>query len=102
MPRSNLKLVNENNSNVKPSRKPKLRIDQLEHIDPLTENQLKFFKAYDQKHTNIALHGVAGTGKTYVALYKALEEVLDKKTPDVEHFRPYLEEARQSFLAKQA
>ena len=80
MPRSNLKLVNENNSNVKPSRKPKLRIDQLEHIDPLTENQLKFFKAYDQKHTNIALHGVAGTGKTYVALYKALEEVLDKKT----------------------
>ena len=31
-----------------------------------------------------------------------LAKVLDKKTPDVEHFRSYLEEARQSFLAKQA
>ena len=31
-----------------------------------------------------------------------LAKILDKKTPDVEHFRPYLEEARQSFLAKQA
>ena len=31
-----------------------------------------------------------------------LAKILNKKTPDVEHFRPYLEEARQSFLAKQA
>ena len=29
----------------------------------------------------IALHGVAGTGKTFIALYKALEEVLDKSNP---------------------
>ena len=31
-----------------------------------------------------------------------LAKILDKKTPDVEHFRPYLEDARKSFLAKQA
>jgi phosphate starvation-inducible protein PhoH len=80
MPRSNLKLVNDDQHNAKPSKKPKLRIDQLQQIDPLTENQLKFFKAYDQQNRNIALHGVAGTGKTFIALYKALEEVLDKKT----------------------
>ena len=30
-----------------------------------------------------------------------LAKILDKKTPDVEHFRPYLEEARKSFLASQ-
>ena len=29
----------------------------------------------------IALHGVAGTGKTFCALYKAIEEVLDKGNP---------------------
>jgi predicted ribonuclease YlaK len=27
------------------------------------------------------LHGVAGTGKTFIALYKSLEEVLDKSNP---------------------
>ena len=27
------------------------------------------------------LHGVAGTGKTFIAMYRALEEVLDKSTP---------------------
>ena len=29
----------------------------------------------------VALHGVAGTGKTFCALYKALEEVLDRSNP---------------------
>ena len=79
--RSNLKLVNQNLDNErKPSRKPKLRIDDLVTIDPLTENQKKFFQAYKEGNLNIALHGVAGTGKTFIALYKALEEVLDKST----------------------
>lgn len=79
--RSNLKLVNQNLDNErKPSRKPKLRIDDLVTIDPLTENQKKFFQAYREGNLNIALHGVAGTGKTFIALYKALEEVLDKST----------------------
>ena len=29
----------------------------------------------------LALHGVAGTGKTFIACYKALEEVLDRNNP---------------------
>lgn len=29
----------------------------------------------------MALHGVAGTGKTFIAMYKALEEVLDRGNP---------------------
>lgn len=59
----------------------KLRIDDLRTFDPLTENQRKFFNAYKQGHYFIALHGVAGTGKTFCALYKAIEEVLDKSNP---------------------
>lgn len=59
------------------SNKLKIRIDDLKVIQPLTDNQKKFFELY--KHSQaILLHGVAGTGKSYIALYKALEEVLDK------------------------
>jgi phosphate starvation-inducible protein PhoH len=59
----------------------KLRIDDLKTFDPLTANQKKFFDAYKQGDYFIALHGVAGTGKTFCALYKAIEEVLDKSNP---------------------
>lgn len=59
----------------------KIKIDDLRTFDPLTNNQKKFFDAYKQGDYFIALHGVAGTGKTFIALYKALEEVLDKSNP---------------------
>lgn len=59
----------------------KLRIDDLHTFKPLTENQKKFFDAYRLGDYFIALHGVAGTGKTFCALYKAIEEVLDKSNP---------------------
>lgn len=59
----------------------KIRIDDLKTFDPLTDNQKKFYDAYKQGDYFIALHGVAGTGKTFIALYKALEEVLDKSNP---------------------
>ena len=64
----NLSLVNN---------KLKIRIDDLKTIEPLTENQTKFFNLYKNAKI-LLLHGVAGTGKTYIALYKALEEVLDR------------------------
>ena len=69
------------------NRKPKpgnhliLRIDDLKTFNPLTNNQKKFFDAYKTGDYFIALHGVAGTGKTFCALYKAIEEVLDKSNP---------------------
>lgn len=59
----------------------KIKIDHLKTFEPLTENQAKFFEAYKRGDYFIALHGVAGTGKTFCALYKALEEVLDKSNP---------------------
>jgi len=59
----------------------KIKIDHLKTFSPLTNNQRKFFEAYKQGDYFMALHGVAGTGKTFIALYKALEEVLDKSNP---------------------
>ena len=53
----------------------------MKTFQPLTDNQKLFFDAYKRGDYFIALHGVAGTGKTFVALYKALEEVLDKANP---------------------
>jgi phosphate starvation-inducible protein PhoH len=59
----------------------KIRIDDLKTFEPLTDNQKKFFEAYKRQDYFVALHGVAGTGKTFCALYKAIEEVLDKSNP---------------------
>jgi len=47
----------------------------LDEIQPLTQNQKITFKAYNEgKH--LMLHGIAGTGKTFISLYLALEELL--------------------------
>jgi phosphate starvation-inducible protein PhoH len=61
------------------SNKLKIRIDDLKTISPLTDNQRKFFEKYKTSHAML-LHGLAGTGKSYIALYKALEEVLDRSS----------------------
>ena len=61
-------------------RKKPINADLLVDIDPLTKNQEKFFTEYDAgKH--IFAYGCAGTGKTFIALYKALKEVLDLEKP---------------------
>ena len=78
--------VHINNDNTQPqvtvvNNRLKLRIEDLKTVTPLTENQKKFFDAYRQGDYFIALHGVAGTGKTFCALYRAIEEVLDKGNP---------------------
>lgn len=59
----------------------KLRLDDLKTFEPLTENQKIFFESYKRGDYFVALHGVAGTGKTFCALYKAIEEVMDKSNP---------------------
>jgi phosphate starvation-inducible protein PhoH and related proteins len=59
----------------------KIKLDHMKTFDPLTNNQKKFYEAYKRGDYFVALHGVAGTGKSFIALYKALEEVLDKSNP---------------------
>jgi predicted ribonuclease YlaK len=76
-----IRLVDDDSVQQKASNALKIRIDHLKTFEPLTENQKLFFDAYKQGDYFVALHGVAGTGKTFCALYKALEEVLDKSNP---------------------
>lgn len=57
-----------------------IRIDDLVTIDPITERQKEAFAAW-KDGDNMALVGTAGTGKTFLALYLALEEVMDKSSP---------------------
>ena len=54
-----------------------VRLDDLLQFDPITLNQEKTYAAWDEGY-NLVLTGTAGTGKTFNALYLALEDVLDK------------------------
>jgi len=65
----------------RPGTQLKIRIDDLKTFDPLTENQKLFFDAYKRQDYFMMLSGSAGVGKSFIALYKALEEVLDKSNP---------------------
>lgn len=44
----------------------------LEEIEPLTQNQVRVFDS--QKH--LVLHGVAGTGKTFISCYLAFDDMI--------------------------
>lgn len=50
----------------------------LKNVKPLTDNQSKVFDSYNQgKH--LMLTGMAGTGKTFLALYLALKDLVEGK-----------------------
>ena len=61
-------------------RKKPINNDFLIDIDALTDNQEKLFESY-KKGQNIFAYGAAGTGKTFISLYLALQDVLDETTP---------------------
>lgn len=76
----------EYNPQLQPNVKPinntlRIKLDNLKTFQPLTNNQRLFYEAYKRGDYFVALHGVAGTGKTFIAVYKALEEVLEKSNP---------------------
>ena len=61
-------------------RKKPIGQELLLDIEPLTDNQRKLFESYDAgKH--LVAHGVAGSGKTFLCLFKALQDVLSEYTP---------------------
>ena len=49
-------------------------------VNPITENQEFFFKEWANQK-NLFAYGAAGTGKTFIALYLALKDVMDEETP---------------------
>ena len=56
-----------------------IRIDNMVSVSPVTDNQKKAFQDY-KLGKNLFLYGAAGTGKTFVSLYLALQEVLRNET----------------------
>lgn len=51
----------------------------LKIIKPLTQNQNKVFQYFNKN--NLFIHGVAGTGKSFISLYLALKELENPNTP---------------------
>ena len=51
----------------------------LKNIVPKTINQEKAFNLYNKEY-NLLLHGLAGTGKTYISLYLALSDIINGYT----------------------
>ena len=61
-------------------RKKPLGSGYLVDIEPLNNNQKQLFKSYKEgKH--LVAYGVAGTGKTFISLYNAINDVLSDGTP---------------------
>lgn len=50
----------------------------LSQIKPMTATQEEAFDAWDDDY-HLMLHGIAGTGKTFIALYLALKSVMERK-----------------------
>ena len=61
-------------------RKKPINTDMMRDIEPLTDNQKLLYNAYAEDK-NVIAYGVAGTGKTFITLYNALQDVLDPHTP---------------------
>lgn len=64
------------------ARQRSIKLEDLADIQPLTDTQRDVFEAFENAD-NMAfiLYGSAGTGKTMIAIYQALLDVLDPKTP---------------------
>lgn len=57
-----------------------IRIDDLSTVQPITDHQREAYEAW-RSGDHLALIGTAGTGKTFLGLYLALEQVMDKSSP---------------------
>ena len=62
------------------SKKTEITNLDLVKIEPVTDNQKVVFDSY-KKGKNQFLYGCAGTGKTFITLYLAMQEVLRNDTP---------------------
>ena len=62
------------------AQKKEITSSDLTKIEPVTDNQKMVFESY-KKGNNQFLYGCAGTGKTFITLYLAMQEVLRQDTP---------------------
>lgn len=73
--------MNYNNTEArKEGPKKRYSLHDLKTIRPMNESQRQFFESYIQG-SNVIGNGSAGTGKSYCALFLALNDVLDEEKP---------------------
>ena len=72
------KRKNPKPNQAKPNQPAKTHFE-LKKIIPLTDNQEKVFHSYNNGN-NLLLHGFAGTGKSFISLYLALNEILTERS----------------------
>ena len=83
MPMAKKTTENTTFSNVKAKRlrkKKPINSEMMVDIKPLTPSQETVFE-YWNNNKNLFMYGAAGTGKTFIALYLALNEVLKNDSP---------------------
>lgn len=60
-----------------------VRYEDIKELKPLTDTQYDFFEAWeDDQATGYVLYGSAGVGKTFLAAYHAILDVLDPNKPE--------------------
>lgn len=64
-----------------PQRRKTFNLQDMYEFDPLTSNQAKAFECIDEHaDCGVVLHGFPGTGKSFIAVYRALKLVLSRET----------------------
>lgn len=66
----------------------------LADIEPLTNNQVKVWNS----NKNMVLHGVAGTGKTFLSMYLALDDVLKNEYAQIVIIRSAVSTREMGFM----
>lgn len=59
------------------SKSRSIKLSDLRRLEPLTDTQSDFFDAYEDGASAFVLYGSAGTGKSYLSMYHALQEILE-------------------------
>ena len=58
-----------------------IKLQDVKQIQPLTDTQSDFFRSWDNQDADgYVLYGSAGTGKTFIAMYHALVEILSPES----------------------
>lgn len=79
-------------------KKKKFNKKHLIKVIPKTDNQKLFFDEYNSKKDIIIQHGCAGSGKTFLALYKGLESIFNDEVSKIVIVRSQVQTRSSGFL----